>query len=457
MTRPCNSVPQAHPLSYRRPAELIDFEGKGVDNYLANLSLIIWSLAVKKVHHVLFAVALSLLSLPGMAAADNSGINLSDVSCSEYFCAAVGNESSEPVILQANASETEWELVRDSIGAPEYGSLSMVECSTAGCVAVGWSYEAIDKPFFIHSAMRGAPWEASVIDTPLSTYYASISCSERNCVAVGDKQIIYSTDVGATWANSVGIVDLPAAPYTVLSIDKVSCVDRFCILLGRGDRFGGHQYPLVAQSNDAGMTWHYVPSISDNDMIVISDISCGEYICAVAGVTDVGGQWAPKVYQTRDMGRSWTAPQLPQDLGVMSVFVDCAERSCTMTAMKNTVAENFIYETTDGGITWNKRFSPYASTLWGFQGSLAQQQSALIGNTEQFLTGTNTFVIMNRGLNDASWTVAPEAIEMDGLLYSVSCSGARCAAIGTRIGSHGIEPVMMQSIREGAWEPVNLP
>jgi len=212
------------------------------------------------------------------------------VECADNICLTGGSSATQknyiPLILRSDDSSQSWSIIKNISGMP---------------------------PRTLGSKERGSP------------SISQFSCTENNCVAVGDWNwgvytpyhptipfVILSRDKGLSWARVKNIDGFPVFQEHEPFLSTVSCADNFCAAGGEyGDKLNITKLPLLIVSRDKGESWTLIKNISGlpsnfNDA-AISSIHCADNSCTVIGVWTTDTYYSlPLIMITNDSGQSWS-------------------------------------------------------------------------------------------------------------------------------------------------------
>ncbi|KTC81164.1 BNR/Asp-box repeat containing protein [Legionella cherrii] len=222
------------------------------------------------------------------------------VSCSGLHCVAGGQYADSsiryPILAYSQNGGATWTYAIDKSktlpsGFANLGTFYSVSCSGLNCVAGGQYSDGLTQyPLLAYSQNGGATWTytiekgknlpAGFADGGL---FFSVNCSGLNCVAGGqysDGSILYpllasSQDGGTTWTYTIAKgKNLPAGFTDNGTFLSMNCSGSSCVASGLYSD-NSIQYPLVANSQDGGVTWIY--SI-DASKTLPFDFSTGGFI-----------------------------------------------------------------------------------------------------------------------------------------------------------------------------------
>ncbi|WP_298623901.1 sialidase family protein [uncultured Legionella sp.] len=221
--------------------------------------------------------------------AGNSDSYLFASSCDSSLCVAVGEYTNPqntvaPLLLHSTNAGKNWD--KPSFPLPsdfESGWFRAVDCKAGFCIAVGsYNNGEITIPMLVSSADGGKHWQLQkpVQDSELGTHleygsYESASCNETGCIAGGSFSNYFNTyplitishDKGQSWHSpSSARTSVPEAELGNGSFGTVKCQQNICIAAG-DYTIDTVYYPLLALSNDSGMTWSFPESINNPDIL----------------------------------------------------------------------------------------------------------------------------------------------------------------------------------------------
>lgn len=133
----------------------------------------------------------------------------------------------------------------------------------------------------------------------ISTFLPNISFAQQPLVAVGtwseqgiDRPLIaVSQDKGLTWSYPPSANQQPVdVNFFRGDLNRVSCNTHFCVAAGSWMDKNAVFRPLLSWSNDAGNTWHYLDMLHQEPVLPkvssskLQDITCTEHFCLAAGM-----------------------------------------------------------------------------------------------------------------------------------------------------------------------------
>ncbi len=211
-------------------------------------------------------------------------------SCSDNRCIAAGqycnNTTYVPVLAQLIHEAGTWSAsypVQSSGILPfdfsSNGIFYGASCSSSICVAVG-AYQHSDTlyPMLVMSNTTDIAWTYALDSRFTPTDYlnngqlSAASCTSNLCVAAGYYQNLSSNNslllavgrpINNTWSwNYSTHITLPR-DYLSGQLNTVTCQGTMCTAAGNYLDLSYHQWPLVIDSTDSGVTWTYRISSSN--------------------------------------------------------------------------------------------------------------------------------------------------------------------------------------------------
>ncbi|WP_207385576.1 Ig-like domain-containing protein, partial [Legionella gratiana] len=293
---------------------------------------------------------------------------LQSANCSGALCIAGGiyidsSGNSRPLLAQSSDLGSTWQFP-ESITAPVFepnntypysflGSFIGTSCFGTSCIAAG-SYtdiNFINRPLLAQSQDSGVTWTYPESITapdfkPNNTYpfnnngsFANTSCNNNTCIAVGHYYsdastrralLAQSQNSGVTWTYPSSVTAPVFTPNTYpYSADgifySVSCTStnsgsNYCVAVGLYSDASAVSRPLLAVSQDSGVTWTFPGSITAPFFTpsntypfqgdgVLFGVSCDGSICVAVGrYTDTNNIKRPLLAQSTDAGVTWTYP-----------------------------------------------------------------------------------------------------------------------------------------------------
>lgn len=376
---------------------------------------------------------------------------LTSASCNGNICIAGGQyestNSNRPLLAVSQdkgvtfiypSSITEPEFTPDNTINPyaDAGIFNSVSCSSALCIAVGSYFDEalITRPFAALSQNGGGTWiyptsVTEVVFTPPPSdpnmdfqngNLFGASCSGNNCVAAGAyvdignttrPLIVVTNDAGNTWTYPGDVIDPSVTPtFSFGFFNSVSCSATTCVAAGNytGVLFDSH--PLLAVSQNAGISWSFPANISipvftpvDTNPFsagYFNSTSCSRDLCiAVGAYTDTNTVTRPLLALSQDGGTTWTYPEVitapvfepvnSNPFSATGVFnaASCDGSTCIASGsyVSNSVQRPLIALTKDAGVTWT-----YPDAV-----------------TSPVFTPVNTFPFDNTGLFHTATTTSP--------------------------------------------------
>lgn len=212
------------------------------------------------------------------------------------------------------------------------------------------------------SADQGTTWQA--INLPLPAQYQSASlgdiiCNQGLCVGVGAyinnsgvnfPAVITSPDNGNSWSQQT--LNLPSG-YTDGRLASVFCRGTLCQAVGFSQDGSNVTQPLVARSNDSGMTWT-TQALTFPGQTVSSGlfgVTCQDSICFAVGYYQDFTQANGIIMQSTDNGQTWQT-NYQAGVGILLNSLSCNSRSCIAVGI-NDVTHTAIYYTSNNlGQSW---------------------------------------------------------------------------------------------------------
>ncbi|MFC3909187.1 hypothetical protein ACFORL_08900 [Legionella dresdenensis] len=275
---------------------------------------------------------------PAMTAGNLSG----GAGCSGNTCIAAGyfdnGLTSYPLLAVSLDSGSNWSypasITSSGLPAPfSYGYFSGgADCSGSNCIAAGMYSDGISTyPLLAASQDSGNTWsyaaDVSSTSLPVPFVYGGFnggaSCSGNTCIATGyydDGTVILpllalSQDGGVTWTYPTDIRTALPSPFNYGFFGKgASCSGSVCIAGGTYND-GIQNRPLLALSQDGGVSWSYPAAISSGALpspfnygYLIGGAQCQGLICTASGYYSNGLTELPLLALSQDGGTTWSYP-----------------------------------------------------------------------------------------------------------------------------------------------------
>ena len=259
-----------------------------------------------------------------------------------------------------------------------------------------------------------------------------------------------------------------SSPLPIIAAGNYSTVTSFPILL----------YPLVANSADGGATWAY--TIDSNTPVLPSDYynqgasngfngsSCAGLNCIAAGryqTTNTNNPTYPLLATSTNGGSTWTytidsqtTPSVPANFSTSGSFLSasCAGFYCIAAGSYQTGATNnptypLLASSTNGGATWSYTIESTTADLpadYSNGATIGTAIGVFASATCNGLTcvaagsyqsnNTKTYPFLANSINGGvTWTFPMSSTTLpanyygNGIIYSVSCTGHICLAVGS--------------------------
>jgi len=241
------------------------------------------------------------------------------------------------------------------------------------------------------------------------------------------------------------------------------CLDSTCIAVGRYDSSNIDGIPMLALTKDSGNSWTFPtaitipntsPEFRDNGRL--EGASCSGNTCIASGsYVAIDSVQRPLLALSTNLGSTWTFPEAvtepttisPAFSGRGQLFkASCYDSTCISSGLYqdiNGVLRSLVSLTTDGGATWT-----FPADITNFTiANLSSSSLAGAECTDLACLASGTYVdtsAIQRPLlavsvdNGSSWTFPTDITNPTttpplvgrGTLYSVSCSGTLCIAVG---------------------------
>lgn len=336
------------------------------------------------------------------------------------------------------------------IGGAQFTNSS---CSGATCIAAGQCStenslsEQATSPFLATSNDAGRTWRYTLAPMSPSLPSAcginsvsllnSTSCSGTQCIAVGDcgsetstqPLLASSSNSGASWGYKT-IANFPevckAGKEQYVSLIGSSCSEKTCIAAGLCTNKGDGTSPLIAASNDGGVSWHYALSSSTLQL---------PNGCLVEGIEN----------------------------GVFFTSASCAGTQCVASGACVTAntSQLLIATTKDGGLSWrynsNNTVFPSAALNTGYPStSCSGQYCVVAGSLPIVVSSSDGGVTWRNSISPSNPSLPTTCLTGDYTLNFANCSGKICVAVGNCATANGLVPLIAQSNNGGStWNYTN--
>lgn len=273
-------------------------------------------------------------------------VDISEVSCAQKTCVAVGSTQSSPILMVSQNAGDDWKFIgKDEITSPPKdfsgGFFNSVHCEDSFCIAAGhYFYDDGDAnnsfPLIAISSDKGMHWTYNVDFQKSPGILFTVHCYDQHCAAGGqsypadhhDKALLLtSQDAGMHW-NPVEVPRLSDVPdnleYSILT--SIHCDSNGCMVSGGYFSSNNHDFTFLNGIGDKlDQNWHFstepiVPaSLPDLDhhngdqcVAFDSGLNCSGSTCVAAGACYLSiEKFTPFVAMSWDKGVSW---QFPVDL-----------------------------------------------------------------------------------------------------------------------------------------------
>lgn len=415
-----------------------------------------------------------------------------------------------PLIASSQDSGETWAYTLDKVSPAlpaDYDSMSWfnsVGCSEVVCVAAGYYYfdytHGFGSPFVATSIDKGQSWTYTMTSFSAAVFPAdylnngivnSASCTGSNCIITGyyisnpsryDAFGFTSTDSGQTWVSTINRTT-PAVPVDYTGYGDVSynsCSGQICIAGGSYNN-NGNRYPLMATSQDKGLTWSYTitsaspalpPDYSSDARIVYT--SCSGQNCIAVGRNTVAGQNFPLVASSNDGGLTWnytintTTPALP--MGTTSAWLlngNCSGARCVIAGYSNDAMDSYplLAASTNGGASWtyvikgtSLAFPPdYVSSGTFMSANCSGLNCIAVGSYNNPVQTFPLIATSNDGGSSWRYTLDSTTPTLPlgmtyGQLNYASCNGQSCVAMGQyNDGVHNYQLIVKSSDGGLSW------
>jgi hypothetical protein len=219
----------------------------------------------------------------------------------------------------------------------------------------------IIKPIILNLSAITALFTISIVPAQSTDETSSQYCVSTGMFTNENSTVFYdmfsslSTDQGQSWSVPTQF----ASEGWFVDLKGVSCTD-YGQCMAVGTEGGGS--PIAYVSKDYGNTWSLrkIPVTGHPDYYQITDVSCTQLSCVVAGLSTDPYHWGPYAFMTFDLGASWQVTSLPP---VNSMYDSPYDLSCNSYADCLIVGESLhsgggyqplVYSGRNGGYSWSR-------------------------------------------------------------------------------------------------------
>ncbi|HKJ80639.1 MAG TPA: hypothetical protein VJ954_01345, partial [Ignavibacteriaceae bacterium] len=185
---------------------------------------------------------------------------------------------------------------------------------------------------YLISTDAGSTWNEKEFPYSLISNFSQIRIAEGVIYFIPDQDNLYkSTDEGNTWNN----IFAPSQG----AIRAMDVLNKNTIFI--------EGYPWTLYSKDGGTTWTKSP-LANEVWLNQSKIIDTNDIVSVGGYYGDGGT-SGVIYHSTDSGKDWRIIQTPSEMKYVAFATN---------KLGVAVSDNYVYNTTDGGDTWNEVLRP---------------------------------------------------------------------------------------------------
>lgn len=343
--------------------------------------------------------------VPSPNATKLPGSQLSGVSCTSAGCVAVGWSGSVPsaTLVETLAVGGKWKVMSSPSPGPKGSTLQGVSCpTTSECVAVGTRSTSTSHAPLIETETGGI-WKVTPSPAPESGSLVGVSCTTAtSCVAVGN----YSTssaEVSLIETLAAGTWKVTTSPNPVGSLatrlEGVSCARvTSCVAVGIYGPPAAFNATLIETLAHGAwkITKSPSPSTLDSDLFAVS---CQEGMSCVATgyyAPSSGGIFTLIETRVRGVWKVTKSPTPADSNNPVLTGVSCNSSSACV-AVGGTGLGTLV-ETFSGG-TWTvtKSANPTGSTTVALSGSSCLPAPAACNAVGYFNTGSNNKTLVETG------------------------------------------------------------
>lgn len=241
--------------------------------------------------------------------------------------------------------------------------------------------------------------------------------SATTCLAIDNDAIVRTVNGGSSWTTSLRVNPSSVA----LSI--ISCTDNECVAVGDGNATSP---PTAYATSDAGGSWTPVqlPIPAGANEVEAEGVSCGTTeVCVVVGE----GNGAFFAWLTGDGGATWAStPPPPTDQGFTGI-------ACTSAEFCVLASDEGLYVTTSGLSGFTAVQTP-AILSTGSINTVScvpgTQTCVAVGGPSECLSGGSCTPLIASSVGGSRWAVASKIPTSFAYLASVSCVSTGECVVG---------------------------
>lgn len=306
--------------------------------------------------------------------------------------------------------------------------------------------------------------------SPLPTTLNAVACtSASSCDAVGDYESPASPadqiSLGEQWNGSRWAAELAADGLVSADLVGLSCTGSACMAVGSFDPTSTTRDALAESWN--GSKWSIVTAVAPTNVAAeLTAVSCttASSCMAVGRYENTAGNWVALAEQWD--GKSWTTVPVPVPSGATEYWFASVDCLSTTWCMAVGVAYNIHSGTTPIAILWNgskwtigRLKSSPSAPLTALQAVDCSSEVSCdaVGDTTNSSDQTQPIAY---GWNGSAWTRPPMGPAPDGsLLNSLACTGPSvCVAVGSIYSaSHNSNAIFSMTWAGSVWVRDTLP
>jgi hypothetical protein len=287
----------------------------------------------------------------------------------------------------------------------------------------------VHSPFAIAKG-SSVTWSDEPLNVDLATRSLPLVAAGLN----GDNSqplIAQSPDGGTTWSYP----PLPALGEAAFGDFKnASCAGLICVAVGEELSVVPNLAfnPLIARSQDGGLTWEYKTPANQSVSGWLHSVSCTGLTCVAVGEDFLLYIPTPLIAESQDGGLTWAYQPIPILSYTQNSLksVSCSGRYCAAVGGSNNDPA-VIATSTDWGITWAQQTITDGPSDSYFNSVSCNGPSCVAVGNYTSSSITYPYVVANTNILSSTWNSISILSTPQGDLKSVSCVNSSCVAVGT--------------------------